>query len=121
VDLLGTKQTHHTRWKQGRPVTRDSTDYLRRVEASMKSVFLEKCNQGLITHEPNLIGTILVSARTGYNIEKLIDKIYGSWRETRRDPGADIYLVGTTNVGKSSIFNSLLESDLCKIKAVDRV
>jgi ribosome biogenesis GTPase A len=87
----------------------------------MKSVFLEKCNQGLITHEPNLIGTILVSARTGYNIEKLIDKIYGSWRETRRDPGADIYLVGTTNVGKSSIFNSLLESDLCKIKAVDRV
>jgi ribosome biogenesis GTPase A len=34
--------------------------------------------------------------------------------------GGDIYLIGTTNVGKSSIFNLLLESDLCSIKAIDR-
>jgi len=35
--------------------------------------------------------------------------------------GGDVYLIGTTNVGKSSIFNLLLESDLCSIKAIDKV
>ena len=35
--------------------------------------------------------------------------------------GGDVYLIGTTNVGKSSIFNLLLESDLCFVKAVDKV
>ena len=32
-----------------------------------------------------------------------------------------MYLIGTTNVGKSSIFNLLLDSDLCSIKAIDKV
>lgn len=31
----------------------------------------------------------------------------------------DVYLVGCTNVGKSSLFNALLQSDYCKTKAVD--
>ena len=35
--------------------------------------------------------------------------------------GGDVYLIGTTNVGKSSIFNLLLDSDLCSIKAIDKV
>jgi ribosome biogenesis GTPase A len=35
--------------------------------------------------------------------------------------GGDVYLIGTTNVGKSSIFNLLLDSDLCSVKAVDKV
>lgn len=31
----------------------------------------------------------------------------------------DIYLVGCTNVGKSTLFNSLIHSDLCRIEAED--
>ena len=35
--------------------------------------------------------------------------------------GGDVYLVGTTNVGKSSIFNQLMDSDLCDLKALCRI
>ncbi|XP_063543846.1 nitric oxide-associated protein 1 [Cydia strobilella] len=31
----------------------------------------------------------------------------------------DVFLVGCTNVGKSSLFNALLQSDYCKVHAVD--
>ena len=30
-----------------------------------------------------------------------------------------VYLLGGTNVGKSSLFNSLIDSDLCHIHALD--
>lgn len=33
----------------------------------------------------------------------------------------DVYLVGCTNVGKSTLFNTLLSSDLCKVQAKDLV
>uniref|UniRef100_A0A6P7GYS2 Nitric oxide-associated protein 1-like n=1 Tax=Diabrotica virgifera virgifera TaxID=50390 RepID=A0A6P7GYS2_DIAVI len=33
----------------------------------------------------------------------------------------DVYLVGCTNVGKSSLFNALLGSDYCKIQAADLI
>ena len=29
----------------------------------------------------------------------------------------DVYVVGCTNVGKSSLFSTLLDSDLCKVSA----
>jgi ribosome biogenesis GTPase A len=33
----------------------------------------------------------------------------------------DVYLLGCTNVGKSTLFNALLQSDYCKVKAVDLI
>ena len=44
------------------------------------------------------------------------------FRATRliRFPG-DVFLVGCTNVGKSSLFNILLQSDYCKAQATDLV
>ena len=30
-----------------------------------------------------------------------------------------VYLLGSTNTGKSSLFNSLIDSDLCHIHALD--
>lgn len=33
----------------------------------------------------------------------------------------DVYLIGCTNVGKSTLFNALLQSDYCKIQAADLV
>nr|CAD7460474.1 unnamed protein product [Timema tahoe] len=35
--------------------------------------------------------------------------------------GGDVYLIGCTNVGKSTLFNALLQSDYCKVKAVDLI
>lgn len=33
----------------------------------------------------------------------------------------DIYLVGCTNAGKSTLFNALLKSDFCKVQAKDLI
>lgn len=60
----------------------------------------------------------LISAKTGYGVEELISALQRSWRYR-----GDVYLVGTTNAGKSTLFNTLLESDYCNAKgseAIDR-
>lgn len=60
----------------------------------------------------------LISAKTGYGIEELISELQRSWRYR-----GDVYLVGGTNAGKSTLFNTLLESDYCIAKgseAIDR-
>ncbi|RLU22963.1 hypothetical protein DMN91_005241 [Ooceraea biroi] len=58
----------------------------------------------------------LVSAQTGYGIEQLINKLHSLWKYK-----GDVYLIGCTNVGKSSLFNALLQSDYCKVQAVDLI
>ncbi|XP_072177755.1 nitric oxide-associated protein 1-like [Diadema setosum] len=54
----------------------------------------------------------LISAKTGYGVEELITKLI-----SLRPSKGDIYLLGTANVGKSTLFNRFLESDLCQGKA----
>lgn len=56
----------------------------------------------------------LISAKTGYGIENLISRLQSTWKYK-----GDVYLVGTANAGKSTLFNTLLESDYCKSKASD--
>lgn len=58
----------------------------------------------------------LISAKTGFGIEELITRLHQIWRTK-----GDVYLIGCTNVGKSSLFNTLLESDYCKVEATDIV
>lgn len=58
----------------------------------------------------------LISARSGYGIEELITRLQNMWQYK-----GDVYLIGCTNVGKSSLFNALLQSDFCKVKAVDLI
>ncbi|XP_059486080.1 nitric oxide-associated protein 1 [Neocloeon triangulifer] len=58
----------------------------------------------------------LVSAKTGFGIEQLINKLHRNWKVQ-----GDVYVVGCTNVGKSSLFNALLDSDYCKVQASDKV
>lgn len=42
-------------------------------------------------------------------------------RDTSNSFSGDVFLVGCTNVGKSSLFNILLQSDYCKVQATDLV
>ncbi|XP_066982348.1 nitric oxide-associated protein 1 isoform X7 [Macrobrachium rosenbergii] len=85
----------------------DDVNHLQRIKESLKAVIdqtsLGRCN---IKH------IALVSAFTGFGIESLITKIQTSWGIK-----GDIYLVGCTNSGKSTLFNALLGSDMCKTKA----
>lgn len=60
----------------------------------------------------NIKHTCLVSAETNYGIEDLITNLHKVWSYD-----GDVYLVGCTNVGKSTLFNALLRSDYCKAKA----
>uniref|UniRef100_A0A1I7UUE9 G domain-containing protein n=3 Tax=Caenorhabditis tropicalis TaxID=1561998 RepID=A0A1I7UUE9_9PELO len=69
----------------------------------------------------NILHTALVSAKTGYGIEELITEIYLKYTNVKLGMRGDIFLVGCTNAGKSTMFNALLQSDLCKVRAVDLV
>ena len=98
----------------------DCHKYTVNIEKSMMQTFQQKCKES--NHEATeIVDSILVSARTGYNIEKLISMVLKNWTEKQRHFGRNVYLVGTTNVGKSSIFNILLDSDLCDLKALNRI
>lgn len=61
-----------------------------------------------------LVDIRLVSAKTGYGIEGLISRLQRSWK-----CAGDVYLLGATNSGKSTLFNTLLRSDYCKSRAPD--
>ncbi|XP_040579418.1 nitric oxide-associated protein 1 isoform X1 [Lepeophtheirus salmonis] len=106
----------------------DSTNYLQHVEHCMVNGFRTKCSKNDLTF--NIVDKVLISAMTGYNVETLIDKIFKNIysprnkilsKETRQASIKKIYLIGSTNVGKSSIFNMLMDSDLCKVQAHDKV
>ncbi|CAD1480270.1 unnamed protein product [Heterotrigona itama] len=64
----------------------------------------------------NITHVQLTSAKTGYGIEQLINNLQNKWQYK-----GDVYLVGCTNVGKSSLFNTLINSDYCKVQAIDLV
>ena len=123
VDLLGVNKRIILVGNKVDMLPQDSENYLVRVERVMKMAFMDKCSRRLEARcDPKVVSTCLVSARTGYGIEKLITLVYRAWSENNRNlPPTDVYLVGTTNVGKSSIFNQLLSSDLCKVKALGKV
>uniref|UniRef100_A0A0K8T9Y4 G domain-containing protein n=1 Tax=Lygus hesperus TaxID=30085 RepID=A0A0K8T9Y4_LYGHE len=85
----------------------DSKGWMDRVEKSLRSCFPSKAK---------ILGTQLISAKTGFGVEELITKLQKIWQYQ-----GDVYLVGCTNVGKSTLFNALLQSDYCKVKAADLV
>ncbi|KHJ79520.1 hypothetical protein OESDEN_20831 [Oesophagostomum dentatum] len=93
------------------------TGYLRRF----KQVVDEAVEAAGFRKHFTILHTALVSAKTGYGIEDLITEIYLKYTSVKLGVRNDMYLIGCTNAGKSSLFNALLQSDLCKIRAVDIV
>ncbi|GAB1859695.1 hypothetical protein CAJAP_00774 [Camponotus japonicus] len=89
----------------------DSPQFLTHVkECLSKAVENTGINKEKIKHIE------LISAKTGYGIEELINKLHSLWKYK-----GDVYVIGCTNVGKSSLFNALLQSDYCKVQAVDLI
>ncbi|KAM4621349.1 nitric oxide-associated protein 1 [Polymixia lowei] len=87
---------------------RDSPNYLHRINRQLS----QYCTDAGIGD--NVKDIHLISAKTGYGIENLISSLQKSWKYK-----GDVYLVGTANAGKSTLFNTLLDSDYCKSKATD--
>ncbi|XP_076842805.1 nitric oxide-associated protein 1 isoform X2 [Brachyhypopomus gauderio] len=87
----------------------DSENYLPRIKRQL----VQYCSDmGIPTRD--LKDIHLISAKTGYGIENLITRLQTTWKYK-----GDVYLVGTANAGKSTLFNTLLESDYCKTRATD--
>lgn len=89
----------------------DSIGYLKRIrECLMTEINKTPLKDAKIRH------VAIISAKTGYGVEELISNMFRLWLYK-----GDVFLIGCTNVGKSSLFNALLQSDYCKVHAVDLI
>lgn len=89
----------------------DSPGYLGRLRERVVAA----CAEAGLRRAP-LVDVRLVSAKTGFGLEGLISRLQRSWKCT-----GNVYLLGATNSGKSTLFNTLLCSDYCKSRAPDIV
>lgn len=88
----------------------DSPNYLQRIRRHLT----QRCHDAGIRTQ--LADVHLISAKTGFGVEALVSSLQRSWKYK-----GDVYLVGVANAGKSTLFNTLLESDYCKSRAADVV
>ncbi|KAH8348509.1 hypothetical protein KR084_008164 [Drosophila pseudotakahashii] len=110
--VLGTKRPVFLVGNKVDLLPRDSNVYLQHIKDSLMSEFVKHGGgDGL-----NVKNVSLISAKTGYGIEELITQLHKTWAYK-----GDVYLLGCTNVGKSSLFNILLNSDYCRPEASDLV
>ena len=126
LSLLGTNKKVVVVGNKLDLIVPDCQKYVRRITNIIRKEFIKKCfedgdGEGEEGAFPQVIAACCVSATTGLNVEKLVEIIFDHWKSKHDSLPGDIYLVGCTNVGKSTLFNCLLESDLCKIAALDKV
>ncbi|XP_054766507.2 nitric oxide-associated protein 1-like [Lytechinus pictus] len=81
-------------------------------ERRLKDHLMTSCVEMGVCDADRVKHVELISAKSGYGVENLITKIL-----SLKPKKGDVYLLGTANVGKSTLFNRFLESDLCKSKA----
>ncbi|KAK4316877.1 hypothetical protein Pmani_012008 [Petrolisthes manimaculis] len=111
IDILGTKRPVVVVGNKVDLLPADGKNHLERVSKALVAA-VEKTDLG----RANIRHYTLVSAQTGFGIESLITKIQNIWSVK-----GDIYLLGCTNSGKSTLFNALVASDLCKTHASTRI
>ncbi|XP_013166800.1 PREDICTED: nitric oxide-associated protein 1 [Papilio xuthus] len=111
VDIIGTQRPLIIVANKVDLLPGDSVGYLKRV----KECLMRELNKTTLS-DANIKHISLISAKTGYGVEELISAMFKLWMYK-----GDVFLVGCTNVGKSSLFNALLQSDYCKVHAVDIV
>ncbi|ESO89807.1 hypothetical protein LOTGIDRAFT_124576 [Lottia gigantea] len=93
-------------------IPKDCPYYLRNVEDSLR----QACVRAGLDDYSNIKHISLISAKTGYGVENLITKLIDYWGI--RD---NVYLLGSTNTGKSTLFNIFLASDYCKSRIRDHI
>lgn len=111
INLIGKRKRIYIVGNKVDLLPKDDQRYLEGVKNSLrKSLYVAGVDQDVNPH------VSLISAKTGFGVEELITQLMKDWR-----PNKDIYLIGCTNVGKSTLFNVLLQSDLCKLRENDLI
>ncbi|XP_054739986.1 nitric oxide-associated protein 1 [Anastrepha obliqua] len=110
-DVLGHKRPVFVVGNKVDLLPRDHNNYLDHVKSCLKDQMVQCQFDSL-----NIKHISLISAKTGYGIEELITQLHKIWAYK-----GNVYLVGCTNVGKSSLFNILLNSDYCRPEASNLV
>ncbi|XP_037807042.1 nitric oxide-associated protein 1 [Lucilia sericata] len=110
-ELLGSKRPVIIVGNKVDLLPRDSNSYLDHVKQCLTEEILKSGFDRL-----NVKHVSLISAKTGYGIEELITQLHKIWAYK-----GDVYLLGCTNVGKSSLFNILLNSDYCRPETSDLI
>ncbi|KAL7632824.1 UNVERIFIED_CONTAM: hypothetical protein RMT77_016821 [Armadillidium vulgare] len=85
----------------------DNVQYLRTIRNSLIHSIRETS-----LGKTNLTHVCVISAKTGFGVEDLISNVQVKWGVK-----GDIYILGCTNAGKSTLFNAFLGSDMCKVQA----
>lgn len=107
LDIIGKKRPVIVVGNKVDLLPQDSKHYLKHIINVLESSLIDS---GLT--QANIKHIRLISAHTNYGIENLITSLYQIWPNK-----GDVYLMGNANVGKSTLFNALLRSDYCKIRA----
>lgn len=109
IDVLGRTRSIVVVGNKVDLLPRDAPGHLDHVR---KCVYKAIVDAGF--NENKILHVGLISATTGFGVEELITQLYKNWSNS-----GDVYIVGCTNVGKSSLFNALIQSDYCKSEASD--
>lgn len=88
---------------------KDGNNFLNRIKQTVS----ENLN---LSKKINPKDILLISAKTGFGIDNLVSTIYQI-----NGGKKDVYLLGCTNVGKSTLFNHLLQSELCRLRENDLI
>nr|CAH7747770.1 unnamed protein product [Callosobruchus chinensis] len=111
ADILGSNMPIHVVGNKADLLPKDQDKFLNNVRDRLIDE-VKMCGFG----SANILGVSLISAKTGFGVENFITSLQKYWRVK-----GDVYLVGCTNVGKSSLFNALIQSDYCKVQASDLI
>lgn len=107
IDIIGSQRPVFIVGNKVDLLPQDSRKYLDHIQACLENGLIDAGFSAA-----NIKHTCLISAETNYGIEDLITNLHELWPSR-----GDVYLIGCTNVGKSTLFNALLRSDYCKSKA----
>lgn len=110
INLIGEKQMIYLVGNKVDLLPKDDKFYLERIKKSLK----ETLKSSGIGRNTKIRDVSLISAKTGYGVENLVTKLLRDMRK-----GEDVYLIGCTNSGKSTLFNMLMQTDLCALDNSD--
>lgn len=110
-DVLGSKRPLIVVGNKVDLLPRDCNAYLDHIKLCLKEEIVKTGFDKM-----NIKHVSLISAKTGYGIEELITQLQKIWAYK-----GNVYLVGCTNVGKSSLFNILLNSDYSRPQVSDLI